>query len=71
MQGMSLNKHSSRISCRQKKAGKLQSTNAVKQAYHFNYNQSSVIKVLLSAKLPIHGLAPDINQMEEKFHLLL
>lgn len=69
--GMSLNKHSRRISCiTQKKGGKLRSTSAVKQAYHFQYKQSSVIKMLLSAKLPIRGIAADINQMGKKFHLL-
>lgn len=37
--GMSLNKHSRRIGCvRQKKAGKLRSVSAVKQAYHFSTN---------------------------------
>lgn len=46
-------------------------TNAVEQTYHFKYNLSSVIKMLASAKLCIHGLAPDINQTEERFHLLL
>lgn len=72
VQGMSLSKHSRRISCiRQKKGGKLQPTDAVKQAYHFQYKQNSVIKMLLSAKLPIHGLAPDKNQMgKKKIHLL-
>ena len=33
-----------------------------KGPYHFH----SVIKMFLSAKLPIPGLAPDLNQMEEK-----
>ncbi|CAB1440014.1 unnamed protein product [Pleuronectes platessa] len=59
------------ISCRHQHGGKLQSTNYVKQAYHFQHDQSSVIKMLPSAKLPIHRLTPDINQMEEKFHLQL